>query len=246
MSARTCRAVLAVSSCESAVAVAAAAVTAAALLGGCSVVSKINSARKAVEGNHAVVRNFTAGLKNSKAVPFQVTYTTTGTTATTVTYAVRPPNDISFRETSAVGSAAEVDLIANSSGEYSCSKASDGIPWTCQKLGPASAATQNALFSVYTPSHWITFLDTFSIAAGLAGNKVTTSTMTVNGFSMKCIDFTAKDVKGTSTICTTAQNILGYVKVARQPTSFEIKSYTATPPDSAFRLPPGASVRKGG
>ena len=80
------------------------------------------------------------------------------------------------------------------------------------------------------------------MVAGLAGDKVTTSSMTVNGFAMKCVDFTVKGEKGTSTICTTAQNILGYVKVAANPTSFELKSYTATPPASAFQLPPGATV----
>lgn len=225
-----------------------AAAAALLLLGsaGCSVVSKIDSIQKGIQANGTVIRTFTKGLKDGKARPFQATYVTTGSSPTKVTYSVRPPHDISFKQTSATGSGSAVDLIANSSGEYSCSRPSAGAQWACQKLGPASAATQEALFGIYTPSHWITFLDTFSIAAGLAGDKVTTSTMTVNGFAMKCLDFTAKGVKGTSTICTTSQNILGYVKVASEPTKFEIESYRATPPASAFRLPRGASVTKSG
>jgi len=222
---------------------------AAALLfasAGCAVVSKINHIRHAIESNKTVIDGFTAGLKSGKATPFQATYVTTGSSPTTVTYAVQPPKDISFKETSANGGTSQVDLIGNASGEYSCSRASSGSAWTCQKLAKATAATQNELFSIYTPSHWVSFLEAFSIAAGIAGDHVTTSTMSVNGFSLKCVDFTAKGVKGTSTICTTAQNILGYVSVAQQTTSFEIKSYTATPPASAFQLPPGASITNGG
>ena len=88
------------------------------------------------------------------------------------------------------------------------------------------------------------FLKDFSLAAGLAGDKISTSTMTVNGFSMNCVDFRTPGVTGTSTICTTSQGLLGYVKVADGSTSFEIKSYSTSPPASLFRLPPGAKVTK--
>ena len=126
-------------------------------------------------------------------------------------------------------------------GEYSCSQASPSSGWTCQKLAKASAVAQNELFSIYTPGHWAAFLEALSIGAGLAGEKVTTSSKTVNGFSLTCVDLSVKR-EGTSSICTTTQGILGYVKVAAQSTSFQIKSYTAAPQASAFRLPPGAKV----
>jgi hypothetical protein len=64
----------------------------------------------------------------------------------------------------------------------------------------------------------------------------------VNGFAMQCVDFQASGVPGTSTICTTAQGILGYVKVAADATSFEIKSYSSSPPSSLFEPPPGATI----
>ncbi len=215
--------------------------------GGCSVVQKINNIRHAVQANKTIISTFTQGLKNSKAVPFQVTYVTTGTSPTTVTYAVQPPKDVSFKETATSGSgASDVNLIGNSSGEFSCSQPSAGAQWSCVKLGTASALAQNQLFDIYTPSHWVAFLDAFAIAAGLAGDHVTTSTMSVNGFALKCIDFSGKDVQGTSTICTTDQGILGYVKVSTQPTSFQIRAYTASPPASAFTLPAGATVTNPG
>ena len=109
-------------------------------------------------------------------------------------------------------------------------------------LSPGAADEQNAIYDFYTPAHWVTFLRGFSLAAGFAGDKVTSSTMTVNGFPMSCVDFSTPGEAGQSTICTTAQGILGYVKVAGDTTSFEIKSYSSSPPASLFALPPGATV----
>ena len=209
---------------------------------GCSVVQKINNIRHAVNSNRATIKTFTESLQNSKATPFQATYQTTGSSpATTIIYSVQPPKNVAFSETASGSSASATNLIANSSGEYSCSQATQGAQWSCEKLGNASAITQNQLFAIYTPQHWATFLTVLSVGAGLAGDKVTTSTKTVNGFSMNCVDLFAKG-EGTSTICTTSQGILGYVKVAAQSTSFEITKYTATPPASAFQLPAGATI----
>jgi hypothetical protein len=59
---------------------------------------------------------------------------------------------------------------------------------------------------------------------------------------MSCVDFVAAGVAGTSTICTTAQNILGYVKVASDAVSFEIQKFSTSPPAALFQLPPGAKV----
>jgi hypothetical protein len=208
---------------------------------GCSVVQKINNIRHTVDGNRATIKAFTESLKNSKTIPFQATYQTTGGSPTTIVYSVQPPKNIAFSETASGSATSATNLIANTSGEYSCSLATQGAQWTCEKLGKSSAITQNQLFAIYTPEHWATFLTVLSVGAGLAGDKVTTSSKTVNGFSMNCVDLFAKS-EGTSTICTTSQGILGYVKAAAQSTSFEITKYTATPPASAFQLPPGATV----
>jgi hypothetical protein len=210
---------------------------------GCSVVKKFDKIRHTVEGNRATIKAFTDGLKNSKALPFEVTYVTTGGTPTTVTYAVQPPKNISFAETGTGTGTGATRLISNSSGQYSCSQTSQGAQWSCEKLGKASALAQKELFAIYTPDHWVTFLHVIAFGAGLTGDKVTTSSKTVNGFAMNCVDLFVKK-EGTSTICTTKQNILGYAKVASQPTSFQIKSYTSAPPPSAFHLPPGATITK--
>jgi hypothetical protein len=217
--------------------------------GGCGVVKAIRTARRivgSVQGNRATIDSFTSTIKSGEATPFEATYETTGSAPATVTYAVQPPTGLAFILNPAGTSdsnGSSVHLIVNSSGEYSCTaSAGSGSGVTCQKLGAADRADENNIFDFYTPSHWVTFLQDFALAAGIAGDKVSSSTMTVNGFAMKCVDFVAPGVAGTSTICTTDQNILGYVKVASDSTSFEITNYTANPPSSLFELPPGATV----
>ena len=118
---------------------------------------------------------------------------------------------------------APVHLVQNSSGEYACQQTSG--QWSCDKVTGVSASGQNALIDFYTPGHWVKFLSLFALAAGIAGDKVTTSTMSLNGFSMNCIDLQTPGTTGTSTICTTSQGVLGFAQVASGP--FVRSSYHA-------------------
>jgi hypothetical protein len=210
---------------------------------GCAEINKARTSVHDIEGNKATIDAFTGKVQSGEASPFQATYVTTGSSPATIVYAVRPPTGLSFTDTPTGAGSPTIDLVVNSSGEFSCTPpASTGAAWSCQKLDPAGSARENQLFDFYTPAHWVSFLKGFSLVAGLAGDKVSSSNMTVNGFNMQCVDFVASGVAGTSTICTTAQGILGYVKVASDTTSFEIKSYSTAPPDSLFQTPPGALV----
>ena len=222
-------------------------------LTGCGIVAAAKKVKNEVESNKAVIDAFTNKMTSGEATRFEATYATTGSSPTTIVYAVEPPKGLAFRVvpsgSSGSGGISSLDIVVNSSGEYSCSPASSSgsgsgskAGWSCQKLGAADAAARNKIFDFYTPAHWIVFLRDFSVAAGFAGDSVTSSTMTVNGFRMQCVDFKAPGVPGTSTICTTAQGILGYVKVASDSTSFEIKAYSTAPPASLFELPAGAKV----
>ncbi len=235
--------------------VAAALLACGSALAGCGVVSTVKNVAdnvKNVAGNLAsnksTIDAFTSSMKSGAATSFEVTYATTGAAPATIVYAVRPPGQLLFRASSTGGSTGvgSVDLIVNAAGEFSCTpsqatSASSG-QWTCQKLPPTQAAVQNQLVNLYTPSHWVAFLQGLSLAAGFAGDKITRSSMTVNGFAVQCVDFQASGVPGTSKICTTAAGFLGYVQVASQTTSFEIKSYSTSPAASLFELPPGAKV----
>jgi hypothetical protein len=223
-------------------AIAAALVVGGVGLTGCTVVKAAEKVEHTVKGNKDTIDNFTNTIKSSNGATFEATYVTTGSSPATVVYAVEPPQGLAFQDTPSGTSSPNVDIIVNSSGEYSCSPSGSASGPTCQRLGTADAKAQNQIFDFYTPSHWTSFLKGFSLAAGLAGDKVTSSTKTVNGFAMQCVDFVASGVAGTSTICTTAQGILGYVNVASDSTSFEIESYSASPPASLFQLPAGATI----
>ncbi len=210
---------------------------------GCSVVNKVKNEIHNVEGNKATIDSFTQNLQTGAAKPFEATYTTSGSAPAGVLYAVDPASgSLAIHEAATAANSPSVQLIVNSSGDYSCSQSGSAGPWSCQKLGSADANAQQKLFDIYTPSHWISFLKGASLVAGLAGDKVTTSTMSLNGFDMNCVDLVAKGVPGTSTVCTTSQGILGYAKVAQDSTSFAITNYSPSPPASIFELPPGATV----
>jgi len=209
----------------------------------CSTVSKIRQTVHTVEGNKATIDSFSQNLQSTKATPFEATYTTTGSAPATVVYAVDPSSGgLAFHETQTGSTASNVQVIVNSSGEYLCNQSGSAGSWSCQKLSEADAATQNKIFDIYTPSHWVSFLKGVSLVAGLAGDKVTTSTKSLNGFDMNCVDLVAQGVSGTSTICSTSQGILGYVSVASDSTNFEITNYSSSPAPSLFQLPPGATV----
>jgi hypothetical protein len=208
---------------------------------GCSAISKVKATYENVKGNKATIDAFTQNLNNGKTVPFAATYATSGSSPATVVYAVDPSSgELAFHVTQTGGSASNIQLIVNSSGNYACTQ--NGSSWSCNKLDKASTADQENLLDFYTPSHWVNFLKGVSVVAGLAGDKVTTSTMSLNGVTMSCVDLMAHGVTGTSTICTTPQNILGYVKVAQDSTSFEMTNYSGSPSPSLFQLPPGATV----
>jgi hypothetical protein len=211
----------------------------------CSVVKAATKVVHDVEGNKAKIDAFTHKVQAGESATFEAVYQTSGTAPATVVYAVDKPN-LLFRDTpSGAGTSSNTfDIIVNPSGEFECTPPSSGSPTpSCDKLPAGSASSENSILDFYTPSHWVTFLNDFALAAGFAGDTVTSSDMTVNGISMQCVDLQAPGVPGTSKICTTPQGVLGYVKVATDSTTFEIKSYsTSPPPASLFALPAGAKI----
>jgi hypothetical protein len=222
----------------------------AAGLSGCAAVHAVKAAnhvRHNVQGDRHTIDTFAATLKSGTATPFVATYATSGHSPATIRYAVQPPDGLDFSDTPSGSGGPSFHLVANSTGEYACEPStSSGTAPTCEKLGRAAAASRNQILDFYTPSHWVNFLKGLSVAAGLAGDKVGTVHKTVNGFNMNCVVLRATGVSGKSTICTTSQGILGYVKVASSPTSFAIKDFSTSPPASLFELPAGAKVTSSG
>jgi len=217
----------------------------AASVAGCSLATAVKKAVSTVEANKAALDLFTAKLKSGQPSQFDVTYITTGSSASKVVYAARPPASLLFSAGQG-GSGSPLNvarLIINPSGAYACTRA-PGAGWVCDKLPKSSASAQQKMLDFYSPAHWVSFLRGVALTAGFAGDKVSSSTMTVNGFALQCVDLRAPGVAGISKICTTAQHLLGYVQVASDATSFEIKSYAGSPPASLFNLPAGAKIIK--
>ena len=221
------------------------------MLAGCGVVAAASSVVHTAQNNKAVIGQFTGQLQSGTATPFEATYVTSGSSQATIVYAVRPPNQVAFQEGDSGNGAIvpSLDVFANTSGEYSCARldplAYATSRWSCRRLGPAGSAAQNKIFDFYTPQHWVAFLNDLTLAASFAGDKVTKSAMTVNGFSLHCVNFTATGIAATSTVCSTAQGIIGYVNVTLVSSvaeTFEIKAYSASPPASLFQPPPGARI----
>jgi outer membrane murein-binding lipoprotein Lpp len=223
--------------------------TSGLLLTGCSVVRAVNKVAHDVEGNKATIDAFTNKMSSGNSTPFEAIYMTTGSAPATIVYAVLPPKGLAFTDTpsgptsTTGGEINSFRIVVNSLGEYACTPpTSSSGSWQCEKLSGANATAENKIFDFYTPSHWKAFLSDFALAAGFAGDKVSSSSMSVNGFSMSCVDLVAPGQPGTSRICTTSQGILGYVKVAGDSTSFELRSYSSSPQSSLFQLPPGAKI----
>ncbi|HEY7144773.1 MAG TPA: hypothetical protein VH637_11030 [Streptosporangiaceae bacterium] len=222
-----------------------AAALAAGGLAGCQAVSAVKKAGQDVARNKATIDTFAAQLKTSVSSTFVATYVTTGSPPSTIVYATRPPGQIAFSDTRQGGgpAAARLHLVVNAGGAFSCQPPSADRPrWSCRKLASVRNATGNAILAYYTQAHWLAFLKGISLAAGLAGDVVSTSKHTVHGFAMNCLDFHVPAIPGSSRICTTSQGVLGYVKVAPNAAGFELTAYSTSPPASLFRLPPGATV----
>ena len=207
------------------------AVTVGVLASGCSALSKVRQDVHNVENNRSTIDSFTQNLQSNKSTPFEATYTTTGTSPATVVYAVDPSSGgLAFHETQTgagcVQRPGDRELVGRVRVQPERVRPAPG---RARSSGTADAATENKIFDFYTPSHWISFLKGVSLVAGLAGDKVTSSTMSLNGFDMNCVDLVAHGVPGTSTICSTSQGILGYVKVASDSTSFQITNYSSSP-----------------
>src|SRR5580658_8060461 len=114
-------------------------------LTGCSVVTAVKKIEHDVRGNKSTIDAFTTKIGSGGPTSFEATYLTTGSSPATIVYAVQPPNGLAFTDTPSTTGAATVDIVVNPTGEYSCSPGPSGAAPTCEKLGTATAASENKL-----------------------------------------------------------------------------------------------------
>jgi len=144
---------------------AAAAVTAAVLLGGacaagCTGMTPANELAHPVAGGtatighpvtggQAVIDSFTARLRRGAATPYEAQYFTAGRASRRIVYAVRPPGELLFRDTALVSGKGR-EIVLNGSGEYLC-RSPGHARWACERLGKAGAAAHRPRPSASTP-----------------------------------------------------------------------------------------------
>lgn len=212
-------------------------------LAGCGAVGKAVNAIKTVHNmmhGSAAINSLTSKIQTGDATAsYDATWVTTGSAPATISYAAVAPHDFAFLDTTSTG---QLRVFAGSAGEFECNKSSGA--WSCIKAQGAEVNTDKLMYALYSGAYWIDFLKIYSVAAALHGVTITSSTMSVNGFSLQCADVVSgtKPNQTTSKVCVTSQGILGYVSVSAKSADFEIKSYSTSPPSSLFAVPAGATV----
>jgi hypothetical protein len=187
--------------------------------GGSSDASKIQSLSSTVQaGEHAT---------------FKAVYTTHSTTAPsqTITIEQMPPKSV-FGSTSG-------SVINDGTRTYFCSSSS-GQEQCVSESGAAGSNPLASITAIFSPA---TVLSEFQAAQSAAaahalGYGFAFSSETYAGVPTKCVNFThsAQTVK----YCVTDSGILAYASSAGN--TFELTSYTSSPPASDFALPSGATV----
>lgn len=149
--------------------------------------------------------------------------------AQTITFEQKPPKTV-FSATSG-------SVIDNGTTTYFCS-ATGG---QSQCVSEASGANPlESITAIFSPT---TLLNEFhaaqaAAAAHTAGYSVALSDSTYAGLSAKCLNYTsaAQTVK----YCVTDSGILAYAQAGGG--TFELTSFSSSPPDSDFSLPAGATI----
>ncbi|MGO9582408.1 MAG: hypothetical protein ACLP36_06330 [Acidimicrobiales bacterium] len=216
-------------------------------LTGCSAINKAVNAAKAVHSllhGSAAINQLTSKMQSSDTSAYDVTYVTTGSAPATVKFAVDPPHDFAFDDTTSTG---EFQVLGATAGVFECSRSSTSSSagaWSCVKAQGAEVDTDKLAYALYSGSYWIDFLKIYSVAAALHGVTISSATMSVNGFNLQCavVVSGSKPNQQTSKVCVTSQGILGYVSVSAKSADFEIQSFSPSPPASLFQIPAGATV----
>ena len=183
-------------------------------------------------------------VKSAQKSTFQAVYTSnSGGSTSTITLAQSPPKQL-FSSTDSSGST--TSLVNTGTTTYSCSGAS-GSGVTCTSIGGrAAGAALTSLISVYNGSTALTVFNAWksALVARVAGVSLTFTNTTIADQPSTCANW--KRSGDTATYCVTSTGVLAKVETSGgssgSGTSFELTSYTTSPPASAFAVPAGATV----
>lgn len=222
------------------------------VVGGCGgSIGKVINAVHALANAAGSLKNLQSEIQKGEKASYEATYKTTGSAASSssITFAQEPGGKYAFMEPGSGGSGG-TDFVADGKNTYDCSQTGSGVKWTClQTPEPASSSGLDSLpFFGFTGAYFYAIVEALQVEAAIAGFKVTNSTTTVNGISLKCVSLTGK-VNGQAENdewCVTGDGILGLVKYtgsgAGDNSSFEITKLDTSPPASIFEPPSAATL----
>jgi len=229
----------------------------AAVLGGAAVLAACGSssssstttigatASTAAGGSGTARLDALAGdVKAAQKSTFKAAYTSTSDgKASTITLAQSPPKQL-FSTTDSSGST--TSLINTGATTYSCTGGS-GSEVTCTSIGGKLAgAALSSLVDVYNGSTALTVFNAWrsAIVARVAGASLHFTSTTIAGQPSTCANWNRSG--DTATYCVTSTGVLAKVETSSgssgSGTSFELTSYSTSPPASDFAVPSGATV----
>ena len=179
------------------------------------------------------IRSLSSAVQAGQHATFKAVYTThtTGAPSQTITIEQMPPKSV-FSSTGG-------SVINDGTRTYFCSS-SGGTQQCVSESGATGTNPLAAITAIFNPT---TVLNEFQAAeaqaaAHAAGYSLAFSSATYAGIPTKCIDYThtAQTVK----YCVTDSGVLAYASSPGG--SFELTSFTSSPPSSDFALPAGATV----
>jgi hypothetical protein len=234
-------------------AAAAAVLSLSLVVAGCGgTIGKVINAVHAMANAAGSLKDLQSEIQKGEKASYEATYKTTGSggsSSSSIVFAQEPGGKYAFTEPGS-GDSGGTDFVADGKNTYECSQTSGGAKWTCvQTPEPGGSSGLGSLpFFGFTGAYFYAIVEALQVEAAIAGFKVTNSTTTVNGISLKCVSLKGK-VNGQAEDdewCVTGDGILGLVRYtgssAGDNSSFEITKLDTSPPASIFQPPSGATL----
>jgi len=229
------------------------ALSATVALTGCGgSIGKIVNAVHAAVNAAGNLKNLEKQIQKGENAKFEATYKSTGNGSSPVITLAQEPGGKWLYIAPPSGGSGGTEYVANGKETYSCSQASTGGQWSCiDSPETGTQGIEEAPFYVYTGAYVYSVIEELSVFAAIAGAKVTNTTTSINGISLKCVGLisTSNGVTDNDKWCITSDGILGLVKDTSSNnsdnSSFQIASLNRSPSSSIFNPPKGASMTSG-
>ena len=179
----------------------------------------------------ASISALSSSVQSGQHATYKATYTThsSGGSSTDITIEQKPPKS--------AFSTAGGSVINDGTHTYYCSKAA--ATTTCVSAGGTGSNPLASLTTIFSPQTVLNALQQARAQAAehAAGYSVSFSDGTYGGQASKCAQFTGKV---SAKYCVTDSGVLAYVQSAGG--TFELSGLSASPPDSDFSVPSGATI----